>query len=187
MITFDEWLQDKKYQKSFKYQCFSYYNSSFAYQIRKDMELEDFKQHMYLKIYKYWHNYTGEVQADTYTNHVIKVETIRENKRLGNNHNKALFLDNNCELDRLDSNGNKIELPCEDKERTLTNEAIDFITEGVKEQDRDICKLYLMGVSMKDIEKFTDFTWKQIRDRCKVKYSHVFKKRYEEFYGLNII
>lgn len=186
-MSFEEWLQDKKYQKSFDIQCFKYFNSSFAYMIRKDMTLEDFKQHMYLKIYKYWHNYNGEVQCDTYTSRVIKCETIRENKRLCNNHNKVMFRDDDWELDSLNSKNEKKELPYHDEEKKLINEAIEYIIEGVKEPDRDICKLYLMGVSMKDIEKFTDYTWKQIRDRCKVKYKTVFRKRYEEFYGLNII
>lgn len=184
IIDYNKWVHDTHFQKKFDIQCSKYYHISYANIVRKNMEYEDYTQHMLLILFRSWKYYTGEIQADTFTDRVVKRETIRLYKKYSNFKNKVNTLENNIEIDKeCETQTGIFDIPHHDEHEEI-HELIDYIITGVKENDKDICKLYLLGYSIRDIEKFTDYTYRQIQWRVKKVYNDIFKKRYQEYYGI---
>lgn len=185
MITFEDFLNNKDYVKRFEIVCRQEYNSEKAYCIRKNMTIEDFQQNMYLKLLDKWSLYNDKYSVNTFTGTVIRNQTKNMVRDLNNEKNAIHSINEKMyvELDN-DTDDNNFQI-----KDTNTHfdfyEAIEVILEHIPPQDRDICRMYLEGIPINQLQKFTDYSRKVLYNKMN-KYKKIFQYGYYEYKAMLI-
>lgn len=158
------------------------YYSNRGYFIRKNMELDEFKNECYLRLIKYWNfkNFNGAL--NTYLSKVVESTMLHIYQNMDRDNRKLNYDDT---IDRFDKEVGEGETPIIVKyedDYLRDEEAIEYIAKGTdNKEDYIIIKLYLLGYSMKDIANHLNVTWRMIQYRVKNKYDNMMKQRFYEY------
>lgn len=163
------------------------YYSNRGYFLKKYMEIDEFRNEVYLRLLKYWKfdEYNGAL--NTYLGTIAESTMLHIYQNMDRNNRKLNYDDT---LERFDKEINEGESPIIIKHEDSfirEQEAIEYIAKGVNnKEDYIIIKLYLLGYSMTDIAKHLNTTWRMVQYRVKNKYNDMMKERFNEYVNSKI-
>lgn len=179
-MTYIEFLNDEKYKgdrQKFEQKIKNVYFSQKGYFLRKNMEVTDFTNEVYIRLIKFWNFDKFNYSLQTYLQIIIKhtmgtlYRDMDTEKRRINYDNEVLRLDNEEEQTEIIYNENRFN----------EQKCIDYVLSEIKLQtDREILKLYLTGWQIKAIHERYNVTREYVKWRIK-KYKPLMQKKFIEY------
>ena len=179
-MTYIEFLNDEKYKderQKFEQKIKNVYYSQKGYFLRKNMEVTDFANEVYVRLIKFWNFDKFNYSLQTYLQIIIK-HTMGSLYRDMDTEKRRINYDN--EVLRLDNEEEQTEIIYKEN-RFNEQKCIDYVLSEIKLQtDREILKLYLTGWQIKVIHERYNVTREYVKWRIK-KYKPLMQKKFIEY------
>ena len=158
------------------------YYSNRGYFLRKTMELDEFKNECYIRLFKYWNYNSFNGALNTYLGKVAESTMLNLYQRMDRDSRRLNYDDN---IERIDKEVEEGETPIilkYEDEYLNDEDVIEYIANGTNnKKDYIIIKMYLLGYSMTEIANHLNMSWRMIQYRLKDKYSDMMKQRFYEY------
>lgn len=184
-MTFNDFIKNDEYEKTRKWfddYIYVIYNSPRGYFLKNNMEIDDFKNEIYIRLLKNWCIDKFDGKLKSYLATATKYALLNLYEKMDTDKNSINY-DNTIErLDKEVSEGNApIEIECNDNLFDEMN-CIEYIIKGIDvEIDKEIIRLFLHGVPKKDIERKLHVSRTFVRHRIENKYNKLMKTRFNEY------
>lgn len=179
-MTILEVFENEKLKKDLdKYITNIYTLSEKMVLVRQYMELEDFRQELYMYIIRYGNILCNDKPIGL-AKWIVKKKALRISENLTRDKNRANNISSNESLDNPDSEVSNTLLSSAYTDFD-EGRAIEHILQYIPPHDRDICRLFLMGYKQKEILNFCDYTPRQLQYRLRVIYKPLFIQGLEDY------
>lgn len=158
------------------------YYSNRGYFLRKNMDLDEFKNECYIRLFKYWNYNSFNGGLNTYLGKVAESTMLNLYQHMDRDNRRLNYDDN---MDRIDKEVEEGETPIilkYEDEYLNDEDVIEYIAKGTtNKEDYIIIKMYLLGYSMTEIATHSNISWRMVQYRLKDKYNDMMKQRFYEY------
>lgn len=185
MLTFNEFYNSEKYLMNRNYLSYhtkKIYKSNWGKYLRNQMELEDFKNEVNIRLIKFWNYDSKKSSLNTYLATVINGTLGELYKEMERDKRKVNHIYEKDSIEASQENDEETIVIIYNDDVFNEENCIDYISNGAStDDDRIAIKMYLMGYKITEISDRLNIPYKKVVYKIKNKYKKMMEYRFKEY------